>query len=189
VELIQDDSPNTLVYDRSTRIPGTVIFGEYVHFLFKVKNEGGIAGRVAKRILNTLWGTLCQRKRSYKILDGETQKGQFTFPEGHVLGSIIPVGENQWSLQFMNPGNPFTGEYPRVAPFLLAHERKTTSELLEPYKDKVRRIHTDGFILEENLDSLPLIACPDSASTTLKAHKFETSGSCYVKNANQVIWT
>jgi hypothetical protein len=54
VELIQDGSPNTLVYDRSTRISGTVIFGEYVHFLFKVKNEGGIAGHVAKRVLNTL---------------------------------------------------------------------------------------------------------------------------------------
>jgi hypothetical protein len=83
------------VYDRSTRISGTVIFGKYVHFLFKVKNEGGIAGRVAKRVLNTLWGALCQRKQSYKILDRETQKGQFTFPEGHVLDSIIPVGKNQ----------------------------------------------------------------------------------------------
>jgi hypothetical protein len=55
VELIQDGSPNALVYDWSTRIPRTVIFGEYVHFLFKVKNERGIAGRVAKRVLNTLW--------------------------------------------------------------------------------------------------------------------------------------
>ncbi|PKY60267.1 hypothetical protein RhiirA4_483796, partial [Rhizophagus irregularis] len=44
------------------------------------------------------------------------------------------------------------GEYPRIAPFLLASGRKTTSELLEPYKDKVRRIHTDGFILEERPD-------------------------------------
>jgi hypothetical protein len=189
IELIQDGSPNALVYDRSTRISGTVIFGEYVHFLFKVKNEGGIAGRVAKRVLNTLWGALCQRKRSYKILDGETQKDQFTFPEGHILDSIIPVGENQWKFQFTNPGNPFIGEYPRVAPFLLAHGRKTTSELLEPYKDKVRRIHTDGFVLEEDPDIPPLISCPDSASTTLKALKFETSGSCHVKNANQVIWT
>jgi hypothetical protein len=62
VELIQDGSPNALVYDRSTRISGTVIFREYVYFLFKIKNEGGIAGRVAKRVLNTLWGALCQRK-------------------------------------------------------------------------------------------------------------------------------
>jgi hypothetical protein len=117
VELIQDGSPNALVYNRSTRISGTVIFGEYVHFLFKIKNQGGVAGHVAKRVLNTLWGALYQRKRSYKILNRETQKGQFTFPEGYVLDSIIPIGKNQWTLQFMNLGNLFTGEYPRVAHF------------------------------------------------------------------------
>jgi hypothetical protein len=87
----------------------------------------------------------------------------------------------------MNLGNSFIGEYSRVVPFLLAHGHKITSELLEPYKDKVWHIYMDGFILKENPDSPLLIACPDSASTTLKALKFETSGSCHVKNANQVI--
>ncbi|GBC34018.2 hypothetical protein GLOIN_2v1472929 [Rhizophagus irregularis DAOM 181602=DAOM 197198] len=67
IQLIQDGKPNALIYDREARIPGTVIFGEYVHFLFKIKNQGGIAGRVAKRVLNTLWGALCQRKRNYNI--------------------------------------------------------------------------------------------------------------------------
>ncbi|PKY58298.1 hypothetical protein RhiirA4_480095 [Rhizophagus irregularis] len=77
------------------------------------------------------------------------------------------------------------GEYPRIAPFLLASGRKTTSELLELYKDKVRRIHTDGFILEEQPDSPALITCPENASITLKALKFEKEGRCHVKNANQ----
>ena len=55
VELIQDGSPNALVYEKETRVPGEVIFGEYVNFLFKdLKSKGGIIGRVAKRILNTL---------------------------------------------------------------------------------------------------------------------------------------
>jgi hypothetical protein len=62
VELIQDGSLNALVYDRATRVFGTVIFGEYVHFFFKIKNEGGIAGHITKRVLNTLWGALCQKK-------------------------------------------------------------------------------------------------------------------------------
>ncbi|GET51869.1 hypothetical protein GLOIN_2v1472929 [Rhizophagus irregularis DAOM 181602=DAOM 197198] len=47
IQLIQDGKPNALIYDREARIPGTVIFGEYVHFLFKIKNQGGIA-RVGK---------------------------------------------------------------------------------------------------------------------------------------------
>ncbi|GET57173.1 hypothetical protein GLOIN_2v1472929 [Rhizophagus irregularis DAOM 181602=DAOM 197198] len=68
IQLIQDGKPNALIYDSEARIPGTVIFGEYVHFLFNIKNQGGVAGRVAKRVLNTLWGALCQRKRNYKTL-------------------------------------------------------------------------------------------------------------------------
>jgi hypothetical protein len=143
---------------------------------------------VAKRILNTLWGALCQKKRNYKTLTADNQVS-FTFPEGEILDSIIPVGKDQWRFQFTNPGNPFKGEYPRIAPFLLAHGRKITSEILEPYKDKVRRIHTDGFILEEQPYKPALITCLDNASTTLQALKFEKEGRCHVKNANQVIWT
>ena len=65
---------------------------------------------------------------------------------------------------------------------------KIIFQQLEPYKDKVRRIHTDGFILEEDASQLPLINCTEDASKTLKALKFEKEGKCYVKNANQVSW-
>ncbi|CAG8779739.1 12173_t:CDS:1, partial [Rhizophagus irregularis] len=76
-------------------------------------------------------------------------------------------------------------EYPRIAPFLLARGRKITSEAIQPYKDKVRRIHTDGFILEEQPDSPALFTCSENADTTLKTFKFETAGYCHVKNANK----
>ncbi|GBC13760.1 hypothetical protein GLOIN_2v1849173 [Rhizophagus irregularis DAOM 181602=DAOM 197198] len=158
------------------------------HFLFKIKNQGGVAGRVAKRVLNTLWGALCQRKRNYKTLTTD-QTDPFTFPEGHTLDSIIPVGSDQWRFQFTNLGNPFKDEYPRIAPFLLARGRKITSEAIQLYKDKVRRIHTDGFILEEQPDNPALFTYPENADTTLKTFKFETAGYCHVKNANKVIWT
>ncbi|UZO20575.1 uncharacterized protein OCT59_012998 [Rhizophagus irregularis] len=187
-KLIQDGKPNALIYDREARIPGTVIFGEYVYFLFNIKNQGGMASCVAKRVLNTLWGALCQRKRNYKTLTTD-QTDPFKFPEGHTLDSIVPVGSDQWRFQFTNPGSPFKGKYPRIAPFLLAHGRKMTSELLEPYKDKVRRIHTDGFILEKQPSSPTFITCPENASKALKALKFENAGYCHVKNANKVIWT
>ncbi|GET67278.1 hypothetical protein GLOIN_2v1472929 [Rhizophagus irregularis DAOM 181602=DAOM 197198] len=94
---------------------------------------------------------------------------------GPYTDSIIPVGSDQWRFQFTNPGNPFKGEYPRIAPFLLARGRKITSEAIQPYKDKVRRIHTDGFILEEQPDSPALFTCSENADTTLKTFKFETA--------------
>src|SRR5271166_4472792 len=105
-----------------------------------------------------------------------------------MLDSIIPTGVSQWVLQFSNPGNIFKGEYPRIASFLLTQGRKIIFEQVEPYKDKVRRIHTDGFILEEDPNQQPLINYLENASITLKALKYEKEGKCYVKNANQVIW-
>lgn len=186
VELIQN-SPNALIYEKETRIPGEVIFGEYVHFLFKLKNLGGIIGRVAKKILNTLWGALCQRNKSYHDLS--INDDIFDFPEGEMLNQITPVNDSQWVLQFSNPGNLFKGEYPRIAPFILAQGRKIISQNVQPYKDKVKRIHTDGFILEEDPDQPNLITCLEDASRTLKALKYEKEGICYVKNANQVVWT
>ena len=187
VSLIQDGSPNALVYEKETRIPGEVIFGEYVNFLFKcLKNKGGIIGQVAKRILNTLWGALCQRNKSYHDVIDNVEL--FDFPEGEVLNSITPINDKQWVFEFSNPGNLFKGEYPRIAPFLLAQGRKIISQQLEPFKDKVRRVHTDGFILEESLNQPPLINCLENASQTLKALKYEKEGECYIKNANQVIW-
>jgi hypothetical protein len=187
VTLIQDGTPNALVYEKETRIPGNVIFGEYVHFLFKLKNLGGTASRVAKKVLNTLWGALCQRNKSYHDICSEN--GIFDFPEGEMLESIMPIGgESQWILQFSSPGNLFKGEYPRIAPFLLAQGRKIISQNIQPYTDKIRRIHTDGFILEEDPNQLPLITCSEDAPKTLGALKYEKEGECYVKNANQVAW-
>ncbi|GBB99481.1 hypothetical protein RclHR1_35390001 [Rhizophagus clarus] len=139
-------APNALIYEKETRIQGKVIFGEYVDFLFKIKNQGGIVSQVAKRILNTLWGALCQRKKTYKTLTTSS--------------------------------NPFKGEYPRIALFLLAHGRKITSETVQPYIDKVRRIHTDGFILEEDVNNSPLYTYSKDAFKTLKALKFEREGEC-----------
>lgn len=87
------------------------------------------------------------------------------------------------------PDKLFRGEYPRIAPFLTALARKIVSEEIQPHKNKVRRIHTDGFVLEEDSKNLPLINCPEDASKTLGALKFEKEGNCYVKNANQVVWS
>jgi hypothetical protein len=112
----------------------------------------------------------------------------FEFPNHEILDSIIPIDDNTWEFQFSNPSNLFKGEYPRIAPFILSQGRKIVSEQIEPSKDRVRRIHTDGFILEESSQSPPLIDCPENASQTLKTLKFEKEGKCYVKNANQVVW-
>ncbi|GBB92565.1 hypothetical protein RclHR1_20240003 [Rhizophagus clarus] len=149
---------------------------EFLMPLFMKKKLKFEAVQVAKRILNTLWGALCQRKKTYKILTASSKS--FDFPDGEVLDSIITIGEEQWRFQFTNSGNPFKGGYPRIAPFLLAHGQKFISETVQPYVDKVRRIHTDGFVLEEDVNNSPLYTCSKDAFKILKTLKFEKEGVC-----------
>lgn len=186
---LESSSPNALIYGTKTKIQGQVIFGTYVDFLFKVKNSSGPAAFPAKKILNTLWGALCQRKITYTDIGKGTKyttETLFEPLEGHIIKSIIPAGENYWTIHCSNPAEVFLGEYPRIAPFLLAYGRKAISEIIEPYADQLKRVHTDGFILEKQ--GSRTISVIDNASKILGALKFEKEGLCTVKNAMQVIW-
>ena len=182
-KLIQDGIPNALIYDSKALFPGSIMFGAIVEFLFKIKSEGGLASQIAKRILNMIWGALCQRNYAY-----EPESKSFNIPEGAVVEEYQPVGYRKVLFKLSYPDNIFRGEYSRIASFLTSVAQKTVSEAIRPHADKVRRVHTDGFILEENPEQPNLISCPDNAPKTLGALKFEKEGICHVKNANQVTW-
>ncbi|GET61263.1 hypothetical protein GLOIN_2v1849173 [Rhizophagus irregularis DAOM 181602=DAOM 197198] len=125
------------------------------------------------------------RTRTFQS-DGN-KRGIYTFID---LQRAKKLGLN---IQLIQDGKPNALIYDREARIpgtvIFARGRKITSEAIQPYKDKVRRIHTDGFILEEQPDSPALFTCSENADTTLKTFKFETAGYCHVKNANKVIWT
>ena len=63
------------------------------------------------------------------------------------------------------------------------------SETIRPYKNCLKRVHTDGFILAETSTQIPLIKTSNDANKILGSLKLENEGMCCVKNANQVIWT
>jgi hypothetical protein len=182
--LIQDGFPNALVYDTKAIFPGSVMFGAIIDLLFQIKCEGGPAGQIAKRIINIIWGALSQRSYTY-----EPESETFNIPEGAIVKEYQPIGYKKVLFKLSYPDKIFKGEYPRIAPFLTSMARETVSKAIQPYKNQVRRVHTDGFILEEDPNQLPLITCPDNAPKTLGALKYEKEGECYVKNANQVAWS
>ena len=181
--LIQDGQYNALIYDSKALFPGSVMFGAIVEFLFKIKSEGGPAGQLAKRIINMIWGALCQRRYTY-----EQESKSFNIPEGAIVKEYQPIEYRKVLFKLSYPDQLFKGEYPRIAPFLTSVARKTVSEAIRPHKDKVKRVHTDGFILEEDDMGSPLIKCEKDAPKILGTLKFEKEGKCYVKNANQVSW-
>jgi len=187
---LDKSTPNALIYNSNTKCPGETMFEAYIDFLFKIKNSNMPASSSAKRILNTLWGALSQRKHFYTLIGKGTKytsDSPFEPLEGYMLKEIIPYSEDQWRVTCKHPADIFEGEYPRIAPFLLAFGRKTISEIIEPYSSQIKRVHTDGFILEKQGKSRS-ITVSENATKTLGSLKFEKEGYCIVKNAMQVIW-
>jgi hypothetical protein len=196
------NSPNALIYDSKKNCQGSVMFGGYVEMLFNIKTEGGLVSTPAKKILNMLWGALCEKSITYHEIGKDTQwtsDTPFNIPEGEILNTITPLGKENWSVHCSKPDELFEGEYPRIAPFLLAIGRKTISETIEPYKNCLKRVHTDGFILVSERDDLlckseedstqeRVITIAENANKILGSLKFEKEGKCRVKNANRVIW-
>ena len=130
-----------------------------------------------------IWGALCQRSYAY-----EEESESFSIPEGALITECQPIGYKKVLFKLAYPDRMFKGEYLRITLFLTSSARKTMSEAMRLYNNIIKRVHTDGFILEENSENESLINCSENASKTLGALKFEKEGKCYVKNANQVAW-
>ncbi|CAJ0648906.1 755_t:CDS:2 [Entrophospora sp. SA101] len=57
-----DESPNALIYEKNTCVSGSDMFGKWGNILYKIKKEGGTAGKVSKALLVSLWGVLCEQR-------------------------------------------------------------------------------------------------------------------------------
>ncbi|RGB38854.1 hypothetical protein C1646_755172 [Rhizophagus diaphanus] len=112
VELI-NISPNAFVFNPENLRSGKFLFENWAEELISIKREKGIAGKVAKNLLVSLWGILCENPRK----------------------------------------NGKVGPHRRMKPFILALGRKTITDIIRPFKNHVKRIHTDGFILTNTIDN------------------------------------
>jgi hypothetical protein len=65
VTLILDDEANCLLYGGGKRINGSRLFKSFIDFLYPMKCNGV---EFAKKLLNVLWGALCERAKVYKAL-------------------------------------------------------------------------------------------------------------------------
>jgi hypothetical protein len=184
---LKNESPNALIYEPSKRISGSIMFGAYIDTLFYHKNSSNeFVKRPAKGILTCLWGALCQRKEESTAIGEGTDYSDtsYSIPEGYDLKTILPLGEKQYLVKTTNLAELFIGEYPRIGPFIQSLGRKLISETVEPLGDKVKRIHTDGFIVEGkgNITTSP------NAKKELGALKHEKIGYCKIVNVNKIIW-
>lgn len=160
VELICDGKPNAMIYER--RIPAKMLFEPYVNDLWKWKKNNVLV----KRILNMLWGALSEKDEKIYV-DDETVE---TRDDEEVEIFLDYDGEEK-----IKTINGFKRPHARIAPFLTAYGRSMISKIVEPIKETVYKIHTDGFLT--STDDLP-------TSTKLGELKLDGEGHYNITSLN-----
>jgi hypothetical protein len=159
IELIQDGKANYLFYSQENMLCGKTLFRNYVDFMFKLKQEQPKL-KYVKRILNILWGALCERKNGnkYTLREGET----ITLEENEEIVSIKKYGDNLRILQCEEIGSRFLTGFARIGPFITSLGRKMIGDLaLEHVEDpkNIVRIYTDCILSTSKLNLTPKESC------------------------------
>ena len=172
VELIIDDQPNFLHYPPETMISGDKVFGKYIDLVYSLKEK---KVRGAKKILNMLWGALCQKDYTRKMVDKDEPRDVT-----EEIDSIRPETDDKIYISTIKKEHQFSTPFARLQPFLLSKGRELLSRTMENHVDDIVRVHTDGFIVTHKLDI--------ETGTTLGALKYEGYyPHCEVVNCQKVI--
>jgi hypothetical protein len=116
-----------------------------------MKNEHPELKDTLKKLLNSIWGVLCEKKKS-KIIINENDDLEYVFNMNEVH-SCLPFDKNadSYILKKYVLDDPYETPFARLGTFLVSKCRQELSRLIEPYIDSIVRIHTDGFISSKKL--------------------------------------
>lgn len=146
IELIQDDQPNLLFWKRTSCVHGGQLFGRFVKFLFDLK-KSNIDG--AKQILTASWGALTQRNKLKETVKDDGP--EWHLKEDREIVTMCSYGQEQLHISYVKNDDQYETDYARIKPFILAYGRQMTSNIMEPFYDKVLRVHTDGILFSEEV--------------------------------------
>ena len=148
ITLIEDDEPNFLYYSRDRTINASQAFRPFVDYVYKLK-EDGVLG--SKQIINCLWGVLCE---SMRMTIFHTEGSETFIDEHKPLISIKPYNKSEanYEIRLQAVNKTFKSDWARLKPFLLSKGRSIISKAIEPYKDHIKRSHTDSMYSDIKLD-------------------------------------
>lgn len=144
VEMIEDDEPNVLSYENCLT-SGKKLFGKFVEYLFNLKKQGY---KSPKKILNCLWGALCQRNTITMVIHNNN-KNKLNNKEIPLF--LCPDENNGITVEFDKLTQKFQTNYGRIKPFMLSSGRMRMAYYLEKSVDDLIYSHTDGFVLSKRL--------------------------------------
>jgi hypothetical protein len=139
IELIEDGQANFLYYSSDKLMQGKDLFGEFVNTLYPLRKHA----KLAKDILNILWGSLGELNNVQKELD---MRIEHNLPPSAIIEEIYPRDDNVLVVRYIEPDQPiFKTDFARMVTFLLAYGRRDMIQLIQPFIDDVVYVRTDGF--------------------------------------------
>lgn len=171
IVLVKNGKPNAMIYDKL--ITGETMFSQFVKYLYDLKKDH----KLAKIILNSLWGSLCE-KRTYTIYSKELKTNNIDVSISR-LNEVIETNDNNYIFHCKSEKGLFKTDYARFGPFLTAKARSLISQHIEPHIDHIKRVHTDGFLSDKPLDI--------KLSNDIGKIKLEKQGHFLIKNVNSII--
>jgi hypothetical protein len=145
IKLIVDKEANCLLWTRDKLLTGTEIFGQFIDYTFDLKNRLKIDR--AKKLINTLWGALCEKKTKNYVCSNDLDIGKNAKPI-----TIRPTDDGKTLIEVIKRDNQYVSGFCRIKPFLLGKARSIMSDIMLPFNDLLVRCHTDGFMSTQELD-------------------------------------
>lgn len=117
------------------------VFKKYIDMMFAIKETGN---KVAKSLLNVLWGKLCQTKLKKIVVDTD----EYELKEGQQIIDSIIDNDGKLILKVSETEKKqFATDFGRLKIFLIAHGRiKMLKNLHKHGRDNIVYVHTDSYI-------------------------------------------
>ena len=164
VSLVCDGNCNHVHYASRDRESAYYLFRGFVDLLYPLKKKNPLV----KKILNILWGALCQRCKKYN--DAETDYDSFDF---------VDVSEETDEIEGFVKEEKYKLAWARCGIFITAMGRKKMADFIAPFVDDVYRVHTDGFYTT-NAQEIYF-------SDELGGWKLEDEGTFRIENLNTIV--
>jgi hypothetical protein len=191
ITLIQDGQANFLYYSKDKLI-NCKFMQKYIETFYELKQQGV---PLAKDFLNMLWGSMSQKKFKTLVFATEfAENDRYEFAANEKIESIIPTSDEKGHVfKYFDKNDIWETDYARIAPFLTAFVRYEMYKTMQKIGfEKIVRIHTDGIIVKEETNVLPLSdAMGDWKVERVKVDGVkgpEKRGHVIVRNAMIVKW-
>lgn len=150
IEMIEDGQANFLFYPGSSLQTGHALFKKYVDYMFELKQSYPEL-KYIKRIMNILWGALCEKKFS----SSHILKNEVTLKENEQVAFVKILGEDEFSIKCEIVGDKFKTGFARIGPFLTAYGRTMIANLAQLHVkelSQIKRIYVDCILSSEPLN-------------------------------------